>query len=138
MFKKGEKFRELWIEDKEISTVKLADDFSTRLLGLMFKRKIDCPLLFEIPQRFNSPSRSTIHTCFMLVEIIVVFVDENDEVFEIARLKPWQYYKPKKSAKYVIEFNEEDHFKYKLEIGNKIKIKNIPNDEDQKGEILKN
>ena len=138
MFKKGEKFRELWIEDKEISTVKLADDFSSRLLGLMFKRKIDCPLLFEIPQRFNSPSRSAIHSCFMLVDIIVVFVDENDEVFEIARLKPWQYYKPKKSAKYVIEFNEEDHFKYKLEIGNKIKIKNIPNDEDQKGEILKN
>lgn len=37
MFKKSRKFRELWIEDKEIATVKLADDFSTRLLGLMFK-----------------------------------------------------------------------------------------------------
>ena len=61
----------------------------------------------------------------MLVEIIVVFVDENDEVFEIARLKPWQYYKPQKSAKYVIEFNEEDYFKCKLEIGNRIKIKNV-------------
>ncbi|MEE0924541.1 MAG: DUF192 domain-containing protein [Methanobrevibacter sp.] len=125
MFKKSRKFRELWIEDKEIATVKLADDFSTRLLGLMFKKKIDRPLLFEIPQRFNSPSRSAIHSCFMLVEIIVVFVDENDEVFEIARLKPWQYYKPQKSAKYVIEFNEEDYFKCKLEIGNQIKIKNV-------------
>ena len=115
MFKKSRKFRELWIEDKEIATVKLADDFSTRLLGLMFKKKIDRPLLFEIPQRFNSPSRSAIHSCFMLV----------DEVFEIARLKPWQYYKPQKSAKYVIEFNEEDYFKCKLEIGNQIKIKNV-------------
>ena len=128
MFKKSRKFRELWIEDKEIATVKLADDFSTRLLGLMFKKKIDRPLLFEIPQRFNSPSRSAIHSCFMLVDIIVVFVDENDEVFEIARLKPWQYYKPKKSAKYVIEFNEEDDFKCKLEIGNRIKIKKCPNE----------
>lgn len=128
MFKKSRKFRELWIEDKEIATVKLADDFSTRLLGLMFKKKIDRPLLFEIPQRFNSPSRSAIHSCFMLVDIIVVFVDENDEVFEIARLKPWQYYKPKKSAKYVIEFNEEDYFKCKLEIGNRIKIKKCPNE----------
>ena len=64
----------------------------------------------------------------MLVDIIVVFVDENDEVFEIARLKPWQYYKPKKSAKYVIEFNEEDYFKCKLEIGNRIKIKKCPNE----------
>ena len=27
MFKKSRKFRELWIEDKEIATVKLADDF---------------------------------------------------------------------------------------------------------------
>ena len=128
MFKKSRKFRELWIEDKEIATVKLADDFSTRLLGLMFKKKIDRPLLFEIPQRFNSPSRSAIHSCFMLVEIIVVFVDENDEVFEIARLKPWQNYKPQKSAKYVIEFNEEDYFKCKLEIGNRIKIKKCPNE----------
>ena len=128
MFKKSRKFRELWIEDKEIATVKLADDFSTRLLGLMFKKKIDRPLLFEIPQRFNSPSRSAIHSCFMLVEIIVVFVDENDEVFEIARLKPWQYYKPKKSARYVIEFKEEDYFKCKLEIGNRIKIKKCPNE----------
>lgn len=128
MFKKSRKFRELWIEDKEIATVKLADDFSTRLLGLMFKKKIDRPLLFEIPQRFNSPSRSAIHSCFMLVDIIVVFVDENDEVFEIARLKPWQYYKPKKSARYVIEFKEEDYFKCKLEIGNRIKIKKCPNE----------
>ena len=128
MFKKSRKFRELWIEDKEIATVKLADDFSTRLLGLKNKKKIDRPLLFEIPQRFNSPSRSAIHSCFMLVDIIVVFVDENDEVFEIARLKPWQYYKPKKSAKYVIEFNEEDYFKCKLEIGNRIKIKKCPNE----------
>lgn len=128
MFKKSRKFRELWIEDKKIATVKLADDFSTRLIGLMFKRKIDCPLLFEIPPKFNSPSRSAIHSCFMLVDIIVVFVDENDEVFEIARLKPWQYYKPKKSARYVIEFIEEDYFKCKLEIGNEIKIKDIPNE----------
>ena len=128
MFKKSRKFRELWIEDKERCRVKLADDFSTRLLGLMFKRKIDCPLLFEIPQRLNSPSRSAIHTCFMLVDIIVAFVDENDEVFEIAELKPWRYYKPKKSAKYVIEFTQEDYFKCKLKIGDKIKIKNISNE----------
>ena len=113
MFKKSRKFRELWIEDKEIATVKLADDFSTRLLGLMFKKKIDRPLLFEKPQRFNSPSRSAIHSCFMLVDIIVVVVDENDEVFEIASFKPWQYYKPQKSAKYVIEFNEEHYIKCK-------------------------
>ena len=125
MFKKSRKFRELWIDNEKKATAILADDFSSRLLGLMLKREIDYPLLFKIPQRFNSPSRSAIHTCFMLVEIIVVFVDENDEVFEIARLKPWQYYKPQKSAKYVIEFNEEDYFKCKLEIGNQIKIKNV-------------
>ena len=109
--------------------MKLADDFSTRLLGLMFKREIDCPLMFEIPQRFNSPRRSAIHTCFMLVEIIAAFIDENNEVFEIAELKPWQYHKPKKSARYIIEFKEEDYFKCKLEIGNRIKIKNIHDDE---------
>ena len=124
--KKRKKFRELWIDNEKEATLRLADNFSTRLLGLMFKREIDYPLLFKIPQRFNSPSRSAIHTCFMLVEIIAVFIDENNEVFEIARLKPWKYYKPKKSAKYVIEFNEEDYFKCKLKIGDRIKIKKYP------------
>lgn len=128
MFKKCDKFRELWIDDDRIATVRVADDFSSRLTGLMFKRKIEYPLLFEIPQRFNNPHRSAIHTCFMLAEIRAVFVDGNNEVFETAKLKPWKFYKPKKSARYVIEFSEEDYFKCKLEIGNRITIKNLSSD----------
>lgn len=127
MFGNNRKFGDLYlVNNNKIVTVQIANNFLTRLLGLMFKREIDYPLLFKIPQRFNSPSRSAIHTCFMLVEIIAVFIDENNEVFEIARLKPWKYYKPKKSARYVIEFNEEDYFKCKLKIGDRIKIKKSP------------
>lgn len=126
MFKKNKKFGDLCVDSEKIAAVQIADDFLTRLIGLMFKREVEYPLLFKIPPHFNSPSRSAIHTCFMLVEIIAVFVDDDNEIFEIASLKPWKYYKPKKSAKYVIEFNEEDYFKCKIEIGNKIKIKNIP------------
>ena len=125
MFGKNKKFGDLCVDSEKIAAVQIADDFLTRLIGLMFKREFEYPILFKIPPHFNSPSRSAIHTCFMLIEIIAVFVDDDNEVFEIARLKPWQYYKPKKSAKYVIEFNEEDYFKCKLEIGNQIKIKNV-------------
>ena len=38
MIKKCHKFRELWIDNEKKATAILADDFSSRLLGLMLKK----------------------------------------------------------------------------------------------------
>ena len=101
--------------------VKIANTFTKRLVGLMFKKDAKIPLLFEIPKSKNR-TRSAIHTCFMRFEIVIIFIGYNEEVFEIATLKPWQYYTPKKGAKYIIEFEKNEFEKYDLEVNDKIKI----------------
>ena len=103
--------------------VGIADSFSSRLLGLMFKKKTEYPLLFEIPNTINRRHRSSIHSLFMRFDLKLVFIDKNNIVCEIADLKPWHHYTPKKSAKYIIEFDKNDFNKYDLKIGDEIELK---------------
>ena len=52
---------------------------------------------------FTNLKDSSIHTMFMRFEIDVYFIDENNVVFDKAILKPWQFYRPEKQAKYILE-----------------------------------
>lgn len=88
----------------------------------MFKKEINKPLLFKIPKSKNK-NRSSIHSCFMRFEIAIVFIDFNNKIYEITNLKPWNFYSPKKPAKYIIEFKKEEFNKINLKINDKIKIK---------------
>lgn len=45
---------------------------------------------------------SSIHMFFMLKPLDILFINEEDKVYEIAKLNLWQIYMPKKPAKYVI------------------------------------
>ena len=63
----------------------------------------------------------------MRFELKLVFIDNENKVFEIADLKPWSYYVPKKAAKYIIEFDKKDFKKnefgnYGLKIGDEIEL----------------
>ena len=109
--------------DRKISDIQIADSFSSRLRGLMFKKEIEYPLLFEIPQNRKSRYESSIHSCFMRFELILVFIDKNNIIFEIAELKPWRWHVPKKSAKYIIEFDKNQFNDVDLKIGDEIEIK---------------
>ena len=97
----------------------------------MFKRSTEYPLLFEIPQNINHRYRSSIHSCFMNFELKLVFIDKNNIVCEMTNLKPWKLYVPKKSAKYIIEFDKTEFETIDLKIGDEIiiawlnRIKNI-------------
>ena len=95
--------------------VKIANTFLKRLVGLMFKKDANIPLLFEIPKSKNR-IRSSIHSCFMRFEIVIVFIGFDNKIFEIVTLKPWQYYAPKKPAQYIIEFEKKEFKKYNLEV----------------------
>ena len=108
--------------DKKITDIKIADDFFSRLMGLMFRGNAKLPLLFEIPQKINSRKRSSIHSFFMRFDIVLVFIDEENSVYEIADLAPWNYYVPKKSAKYIVEFDKKE-FNKCLKIGDEIEIR---------------
>ena len=107
----------------EIGKVKIANSFSSRLLGLMLKGNAEYPLLFEIPNKIRSKHRSSIHSFFMRFDLKLVFIDENNIIYEMADLKPWHHYTPKKSAKYIIEFDKNDFNNYDLKIGDEIELK---------------
>ncbi len=106
--------------DKMISEVKIANDFFSRLMGLMFKGDADYPLLFNMKEKRKNRWESSIHSCFMRFELKLVFIDENNTVFEMADLKPWRYYVPKKAAKYIIEFSKEDFDEECIKLGDVI------------------
>lgn len=109
--------------DEKLMDVWIADNFFSRLIGLMFKKSAKHPLLLEIPQNINNRHRSSIHSCFMRFELKLFFIDESNIVFEIADLKPWKYYTPKKIAKYIIEFEKNNIHEFNLKIGDEIEIK---------------
>lgn len=122
--KNNENLKSLYLKrsDKKIADIKIADDFFTRLIGLMFRKNSKYPLLFEIPQKINRKERSSIHSLFMRFELKLVFIDEENKIFEIADLKPWSYYVPEKSAKYVVEFDKNKLDGVDLKIGDEIII----------------
>ena len=107
--------------NKKIAKIRIANTFFSRL-GLMFKKNAKDPLLFEIPKRINKKERSSIHSFFMRFDMVLVFSDESHMVYEIAELKPWNYYIPKKPAKYIVEFDKRE-FNDCLKIGDEIEIK---------------
>ena len=91
----------------------IADTFFKRFKGLMGKKEFDDVMLF------TNLKDSSIHTMFMRFEIDVYFIDKKKVVFDKATLKPWRFYKPKKSAKYILETKKN---KLKLKIGDKLDL----------------
>ncbi|MFH0870544.1 MAG: DUF192 domain-containing protein [archaeon] len=67
--------------------------------GLMFRKKPDYGLVFE----FSREKMIPLTMMFMLCSIDVLFLDKDRKVVEIARLKPFRDYMPKKKAMFVVE-----------------------------------
>ena len=93
--------------------IKIANTFTKRLIGLMFKKDIDYGLLFE------NIAHPSIHTSFMRFEIDVYFLDDNFHVVDKTTLKPWKYYTSRKKCKYILETKKD---KLKIEIGEKLEL----------------
>lgn len=67
------------------SQVKVADDFLGRLIGLMFKEKMEG---FDALLIKGSKS---IHTCFMRYSMDLLFLDKKNKIVKIVRqMKPWR------------------------------------------------
>lgn len=98
--------------DKEIDIVD-CNTFFSRLLGFMFKKKIDTALLFN---RCNS-----IHTFFMKSNIDVIMCDKKDNIiYYYNNLKKNRIILPKKNVYKTIEL-PVDYFD--IRIGDKISFK---------------
>lgn len=63
---------------------------------------------------------SSIHSSFMKFDIEVYFIDETHIIFDKIILKPWKHYKPRKKAKYILEFKNKS--KKRLKINDEIEL----------------
>ena len=80
-----------------IAEVFIADNFTKRFLGFMFRKKPHYEAILIKPC-------NSIHTFFMKFPIDVLFIDENMEVLKkIDGLKPGKVIIPQKKCKMVIE-----------------------------------
>ena len=124
-YNKEKNLRYLFIKNSNEKMIKIemANGFFKRFRGLMMRSKCEYPLLFEIPQNIQIKERSSIHSLFMRFELTLVFIDDANLIYEIADLKPWKYYVPKKGAKYIIEFDKNEFENYDLKIGDEIELK---------------
>ena len=83
-----------------IAEVFIADSFTKRFLGYMFRKKPHYEAILIKPC-------NSIHTFFMKFPIDVLFIDENMEVLKkIDGLKPGKIIMPQKKCKMVIEGRE--------------------------------
>ena len=108
--------------NEKIAEIKIVNTYLRRLMWMMYKKNGKVPLLFEIPEKINKKERSSIHSFFMRFEIVLVFIDKSNAVYEISELNPWNCYVPKKPAKYIVEFDRRE-FNDCLKIGDEIEIK---------------
>lgn len=86
-----------------LSNFEVADSAWKRTRGLMFRRRIEKPLLFVFP--VSSQVECSIHAFFVFFPFDAVYLDEKKRVVDVReRIKPFTpIIFPKKKAKYLIE-----------------------------------
>jgi len=90
-----------------------------KTLGLMFKSKPES-LIFVFSREKIVP----LHTFFMKFPIDVLFLNEDWKVVELKEdFRPFQYYRPKKKAMFIIELPEGSILKSKTKVGDIISFK---------------
>ena len=109
------------------SKVELAEDFPSKILGLMFRRNIpeDYALLFI----FKEPRVVGVHMLFMRFSIDVIFLDNHKRIIATSTLRPWFGYKQIKNVRYFIEMNRNTVEKYGLKIGDTITVDTLSESE---------
>lgn len=98
------------------------NSFFKRFKGLMLKKNIKEAMIFDTSHSKNKYF-SSIHSFFMLKTIDVYFIDKKMKVYEIARLKPWRIYIPKKKAKFILEVKKDSLRKENLDLNDEVVIK---------------
>jgi uncharacterized protein len=87
-----------------IIQAKIADTFFSKLLGLMFKKRIEVNTGLLLSDRYESRINSSIHMLFMNFDICVVWLDKNLLVVDVKEAKKWRpAYFPRKAAQHVLE-----------------------------------
>lgn len=83
--------------------------------GLMFANKGTVILVAEWESRWST----LIHT-FFCVPLLIAWINSKNIVIDVKKTRPWQFYFPKKPAKYVFETT---NMNTKIKPGDRITIK---------------
>lgn len=95
----------------------LANNFFTRLKGLMGKKNMDYDALCIKPCK-------GVHTFFMRFNINIIYVDKKGRILKIIKnLKPWKVTKFIKESEYIIEIDSKKSKYMKIEVGDELEIK---------------
>ncbi|MFP4174329.1 MAG: DUF192 domain-containing protein [Halobacteriales archaeon] len=79
--------------------VYLADGFVSRAVGLMFRGSV--PDGYALVFEFGRERRVGLHTVFVRFPIDAVFLDADDRVVSVSRLRPWSGYASERAVSVV-------------------------------------
>ena len=87
----------------KLTDYEAADSFFKRAIGIMFRRRLEKPMLFTFPQA--GTSMNSIHSFFCFIRFDAVFLDEGKRIVDVReRIMPFTpLIVPKKPAKYLVE-----------------------------------
>jgi len=102
--------------------IERADTFLKKVKGLMFKRKIEKGLLFDLKK--EKKLKASIHSFFVLTEFDAVFLDKNMEIVDIKKnIKPFKpLITPEEPSRYILELPPGKTEQENLEKGQKIHL----------------
>lgn len=99
------------------SSFQLCDSLFSKATGLMFKSKVEAPLVFN----FKKEKRHGLHMFFVFCSIDVLFLNKKKKVVDVKEnFKPFTFYTPKEKCGYVIELEQGSIKESKTGIGDQI------------------
>lgn len=105
----------LSMPDSQKIHLKVCDNFSSRLVGLMFQKEIQEDQAIMLVYPHASKVDSAIHMLFMNFDIAVLWLDERDTIVDRVLAKRWHlYYAPSKPACKIIEAHPVRLVDYRL------------------------
>ncbi len=98
-----------------ILDVKYCDTFVSKLIGLMFSRKLGVNNGIILVENNETRINTSIHMMFMNFDLTILWLDDNMVIVDKVLAKRWiLFYFPKKPAQYVVELHLSKFTEYKI------------------------
>jgi len=100
---------------ESILEVKYCDTFASKLIGLMFSRKLGVNNGIILVENNETRINTSIHMMFMNFDLTILWLDDNMVIVDKVLAKRWiPIYFPKKPAQYVVELHPSKFTEYKI------------------------
>ena len=91
----------------ELVKARWCDSYLCRMLGLMFRSRLEEGTGLLIVEPRTGIGQTTIHMWFVFFSLGVIWLDEALTVVDKKLAKPWRIYAPKAPARYMLEVRPE-------------------------------